>query len=148
LNEDILKKKELISVTPVRARFSEVDAMSIAWHGSYVKYLEDGREDFGIKFGLDYMSVYRSGFMTPVVKLNIDYKSPLLYEMEAQIKTKFINSPAAKIRFEYELTCTKTGRVLMTAYTEQVFIDASTRELYLTIPPFFGKWKKDHGLEI
>ena len=143
-----MNKIELVSITPVKARFSEVDSMAIAWHGSYVKYLEDGRENFGTEYGLEYMTVYKSGFVTPVVKLNIDYKSPLLYEMEAQIKTKFINSPAAKIRFEYELTCIKTGRLLMTAYTEQVFVDASTRELYLTIPPFFEKWKKDHGLEI
>ena len=25
-------------------RFSEVDSMGVVWHGSFVKYLEDGRE--------------------------------------------------------------------------------------------------------
>lgn len=143
---NIVNKIELVSITPIRARFSEVDSMAIAWHGSYVKYLEDGREDFGTKFGLEYMTVYKAGFVTPVVKLNIEYKSPLLYEMEALIKTVFINSPAAKIRFEYEISCAKTGRILTTAFSEQVFVDAATKELQLTVPPFFENWKKNNGL--
>ena len=31
-------------------RFSEVDSMSIVWHGSYVQYFEDAREAFGRKY--------------------------------------------------------------------------------------------------
>ncbi len=36
----------------VRVRFSEVDSLKMVWHGSYVKYMEDGREAFGREFGL------------------------------------------------------------------------------------------------
>ena len=90
--------KKLKATAKIRVRFSEVDAMSIVWHGSYVKYLEDGREDFGIKYGLDYMAVYREGFMIPVVKMDIKYLSPLMYEDTAVVEITFIDSPAAKIR--------------------------------------------------
>ena len=44
--------KELINRSKIEVRFSEVDSMSVVWHGNYVKYLEDGREAFGKEFGL------------------------------------------------------------------------------------------------
>ncbi|HNZ54634.1 MAG TPA: thioesterase family protein [bacterium] len=139
---------KLRTLTPLRARFSEVDMMAVAWHGSYVKYLEDGREDFGKHFGLEYMTVYDAGFMTPIVRMNIEYKSPLFYGKPAEIETVFINSPAAKIRFEYTVKCSETGRIIALAWTEQVFINAETRELELTPPEFFIDWKKKNGLQI
>jgi acyl-CoA thioester hydrolase len=142
------KEKILITKTPIRARFSEIDAMTIVWHGNYVKFLEDGREDFGIKYGLDYMSVYEAGYMTPVVKMNIEYKAPIFYGQDAVVETVFVNSPAAKIVFEYKIVCAKTGNILTTATTQQVFINAETRDLELTPPPFFIDWKKSNGLEI
>jgi acyl-CoA thioester hydrolase len=138
--------KTLEASAKIRVRFSEVDAMAIVWHGSYVKYLEDAREEFGIKYGLDYMSVYKSGYMTPVVKMDIKYLSPLLYEDTAVIKISFIDSPAAKINFKYEIINDRTGATVITAETTQVFIDAETRELELTMPQFFENWKKEQGL--
>lgn len=138
--------KTLEANAKIRVRFSEVDAMAIVWHGSYVKYLEDAREEFGIKYGLDYMSVYKSGYMTPVVKMDIKYLRPLLYEDTAVIRISFIDSPAAKISFKYEIINDRTGDTVITAETTQVFIDAETRELELTMPQFFEKWKKEQGL--
>jgi len=144
----VLEKKILVTETIVRPRFSEIDAMTIVWHGNYVKFLEDGREDFGIKYGLDYMSVYEAGYMTPVVKMNLEYKAPVFYGQKIVVETTFINSPAAKIVFEYKIVCGSTGNVLTTATTQQVFINADTRELELTAPSFFEEWKKRNGLEI
>ena len=138
--------KTLEASAKIRVRFSEVDSMAIVWHGSYVKYLEDAREEFGIKYDLDYMSVYKKGYMTPVVKLDIKYLSPLLYEDTAVIKITFIDSPAAKINFKYEIVNDRTGETVITAETTQVFIDAQSRELELTMPQFFEEWKKEQGL--
>ena len=46
--------------TTIKVRFSEIDSMQIVWHGEYVRYFEDGREAFGKRYGLDYMSIYRA----------------------------------------------------------------------------------------
>ena len=49
-----MKRKErtaaLTCRTPIRVRFSEVDSMQVVWHGEYMRYFEDGREDFGRRF--------------------------------------------------------------------------------------------------
>jgi len=63
-----IEKSILKCETPIRVRFCEVDSMGITWHGSYVKYLEDAREEFGRKYGLGYLDIYGNGFYAPLVK--------------------------------------------------------------------------------
>ncbi len=128
--------------TQIKVRFSEVDSMGIVWHGSYVKYLEDGREAFGKKYGISYMDVFnKHGFMIPMVKLDIDYKKQLFYEDEIIIKTTLIDSLAAKICFEYEIRRKSDNELILSAQTVQIFMNKN-RELELNIPAFFNEWKK------
>ena len=133
--------KTLSYYTEIKVRFGETDAMGVVWHGNYVKYLEDGREAFGKKYGLTYMGVYNNhGYMIPLVKINIDYKNQLFYEDEAILKTTFVDTPAAKICFEYELRRKSDNKIIITAETVQVFM-TKDRELELNTPKFFQKWK-------
>lgn len=133
--------KILSHETEIKVRFSEVDSMGIVWHGSYVKYLEDGREAFGKKYGISYMDVFKKhGFMIPIVKLEIDYKNQLFYEDEIIIKTVFKDSPAAKICFEYEIYRKSDNDLILRAETVQIFMNKN-RELELNVPDFINEWK-------
>jgi acyl-CoA thioester hydrolase len=126
-------------------RFSEVDSMQIVWHGHYVKYMEEGREDFGRKFGINYMSIKANGYMAPVVKLNCDYKKTLSYDDNVIVETRYIDSDAAKIIYSYKIFRASDKELVATGESVQVFLSMN-RELVLTIPPFFGAWKKKCGL--
>ena len=68
--------------TTIKVRFSEIDSMQIVWHGEYVRYFEDGREAFGKRYGLDYMSIYREGYVVPIVDLTCQFKQPLSFGEE------------------------------------------------------------------
>ena len=70
----------LINKKEIEVRFHEVDSLRIVWHGNFIKYFEIGREAFGKEFGLTYMQVYDHGFFMPIVKINCDYKNPIIYE--------------------------------------------------------------------
>ncbi len=130
----------------IAIRFSEVDSMAVVWHGHYVKFLEDGREAFGVEHGLTYMDAYKNGYMIPVVKLEVNYKSPVSYEDGALIRTTFVNSESAKILFDYEIINKRTGLISATARSVQAFIDAGNRNLLLYAPEYFINWKKRVGL--
>lgn len=136
----------LINKKEIEVRFHEVDSLRIVWHGHFIKYFEIGREAFGKEFGLSYMQVYDHGFFMPIVKINCDYKSPIIYEDVLIIETALQNTPAAKIIFNYTIRTKDTGVVNAKGYSEQVFI-GEDKQLHLTIPPFFAKWKKEHGLK-
>jgi len=130
--------------TEVRVRFSEVDTLRIVWHGNYIKYLEDGREAFGLKYGLGYLDYINNDLLTPIVKVNIDYKYPLYYGDKAIIETTYIYSEAAKIIFDYKVYRASDNVLVATANTIQVFLNTE-RELQLTTPRFFEEWKRKWG---
>ena len=130
--------------TEVRVRFSEVDTLRIVWHGNYIKYLEDGREEFGRKYGLSYLDYINNNLLTPIVKVNIDYKYPLYYGDKAIIETTYVYTEAAKIIFDYKIFRASDNMLVATANTIQVFLNME-RELLLTTPRFFEAWKRKWG---
>jgi acyl-CoA thioester hydrolase len=140
-----VSKVSLETTTEFQVRFSEVDSMGVVWHGNYLKFLEDGREDFGKKFSMGYLETFATGFLIPLVNIECNYKKPLLYGETGIINTRFIDTDAAKIIYEYSIYNKETKCLLCTAKTVQVFLDLN-RDLVLTPPAFFIEWKKRMGL--
>lgn len=137
-----MTNKIILSATKeIEVRFSEVDSMGILWHGSYVKYLEDGREAFGKKYTLGYMDTLREGFFVPLTQLNMDFKKPLIYEEKAIVKTTFVATAAAKILYKYEIRNAKDNSLILRANSEQVFLDKAYQLVWNT-PDFYAQWKK------
>jgi len=141
-----METNQLIAFKEIEPRFSEVDSMGIVWHGSYAKYFEDGREEFGKKFGIGYMFIFRNGFYAPLVDLNFQFKKPLPYESKAIVETKYINSPAAKIEFEYRIFLPEDNSIICTGTSTQVFLDKNYQLVWF-IPPFYDEWKAKLGLQ-
>ncbi|NJO89240.1 MAG: acyl-CoA thioesterase [Chloroflexia bacterium] len=137
--------KKLINKVKSKIRFSEVDSMKVVWHGNYLKFLEDGREAFGKQYQLGYYDVFDQGFMTPIVKMDLNYKNALSYLDEITIETEFINTDAAKIVFDYRIFRVSDNKLVLTANSTQAFIDLEGT-LQLTNPDFYIQWKKRWGL--
>lgn len=145
VNDNLMTSNQLISSIEFPVRFSEVDSMQIVWHGHYIKYMEEGREDFGRKFGISYMQIKEQGYMAPLVKINCDYKKTLTYEDKVIVETRFVDSDAAKITYAFRMFRASDHELVATGESVQVFLDMN-RELVLTNPPFFEEWKKKWGL--
>lgn len=123
-----------------KIRFSEVDAMQVVWHGSYVKYMEDAREAFGQEYGLSYQLYIDSGYYAPIVDMRIQYHKPLRYGMIPEMTITYRPTDAAKIVFDYEIRDSVTDEVMITGHTIQVFMDMNYN-LVLLNPPFYEEWK-------
>jgi len=142
---EAVKARSLFESITIRIRFNEVDAMGIVWHGHYIKYLEEGREALGNRFGLTYLSVYDNGYTIPLVKTICDFKKPLRYGDQAIVHTRFINCNAAKLIYKYDIYRESGMELAATGETIQVFLNLKG-ELSLVNPPFYEKWKKEVGL--
>ncbi len=138
-------KKILKDSTEVKVRFGEVDSMGIVWHGNYVKYIEEGRESFGRKYGISYLDIYANNVMSPVVNMNIDFKKQVQYGDILVIETEFVNQVAAKFIFNYKIFRKSDNELVATAQSTQVFIDLN-KEMILYPPDFVLEWKKKVGL--
>ena len=140
-----MNKKILMTKTAITVRFNEVDSMGVVWHGNYIKYFEDGRENFGNKFGINYLEFYKRGFLIPIVSLVCDFKKPLFYGDKAIVETRFIKCESAKIQYDYNIHNSKSHDIDATGSSVQVFLNLN-RELILNFPPFFIEWEKRNGL--
>jgi acyl-CoA thioester hydrolase len=140
-----MKKTILKDRTEVKVRFGEVDSMGIVWHGNYVKYIEEGRESFGKKYGISYLDIYANNVMAPVVSMKIDFKKQVKYGDMLIIETEFIDTAAAKINFQFKIFRKSDNELVATAESTQVFIDLD-REMLLYPPQFVLDWKKKVGL--
>ena len=138
-------KTKLINKSESRIRFNEVDSMGVLWHGNYIKLFEDGRESWGLEHGLHYLEVYRNKVFTPIVHTSINHKGMLKYGDTAIIETEFVDSPAAKIIYEYRIYNKSNNQLVATGKTIQVFTSLK-QELILNSPEFFNEWKKQKGL--
>lgn len=140
--------KKLEDICKVRVKFSEIDSMRVAWHGSYVAYLEDGRESFGRHFpGIGYDVISASGIYSPVYDLHIKYLAPLGLDDVAVIHTKYVYKIGARLDYKYEIYRERDNKLCIKASTTQLFIDAEGNML-LDMPDYYREWKKKYlGVE-
>lgn len=135
-------KKKLVHHSEIEVKFSEADPLGIVWHGHHIRYFEDGREAFGKAYGLRYLDLYRQNIVIPIISIHCDYKRILRYSHRIRLETTYVDSAAAKLRFEYNLYDTATEELVATGYSVQVFMHKEPMELMLTIPPFMQEWKQ------
>ncbi|MDR3194838.1 MAG: acyl-CoA thioesterase [Tannerella sp.] len=133
--------KPLCETIRVRVRFSEVDALRMVWHGCYVQYLEDAREAFGRKYGLTYMHIFNSGYVAPIVDLQLQYRQPATIDDVLLIEITCRPVRGGKLIFDYRICKEPDGSLILTASTIQLFM---TREGVFepSSPDFFNEWKE------
>jgi acyl-CoA thioester hydrolase len=135
----------LTTTIEVNVRFSEVDSIHFAWHGSYVKYMEDGREAFGREYGLEYMHMFDSGYIAPIVDMHLQYKQPVTVGDTILIETSYVPDKAAKLIFEYRIYKKSDMSLVLQASTIQLFM---TKDGIFEVsnPDFFSTWKQRWGM--
>ena len=144
-NENCSFMKILESTINIDVRFSETDAMGVVWHGNYLKYFEDGRESFGIKYGVEYLDIYKEGYFTPIVKSEINHKSTINYGEKILVKVILEKHCAAKIIFRYEVLNLTTNKIAAIGSTTQIFMNFQDRTLELIKPEFYENWEKNQN---
>ena len=139
-------QKTLSGKIEINVRFNEADPLGIVWHGHYIRYFEDGREAFGNEHGIGYLDFYKQGLIIPIVSIQCDFKRSLKYGEKVVVETIYVPCEAAKLKFEYRLFNSKSGQLVATGTSVQVFLDKETSVLQLINPPFSEAWKTKYEL--
>lgn len=136
---------KLTNYTEIKVRFSEVDSIKVVWHGNYVRYMEDGREDFGNQYGLEYLFMFGKGYTAPIVDVKMQFKQSVSVGESVIVETTYRPCKAAKLIFDYVIRKKADNSVVLTGETTQVFMDTNG-ELQLSNPEFFQSWKEKWGV--
>lgn len=130
----------MTTLTELHVKFHEADPLGIVWHGNYVAYFEDGREDFGRKHGISYTEIYAHDYSTPIIAFSCQHKIPLRYGDTFTVETSLLHTAAAKMIFSYTIYNRDKVEVC-TGQTTQVFVHKE-KGLALYSPEFYEAWKK------
>lgn len=134
-------KKELEDICRIPVKFSEIDSMCVAWHGSYVTYMEDGRESFGRHYpGLGYEDIQRSGIYAPMYDMHIKYYASLRINDVAEIHTKYVYKRGARLDYVYQIFRESDHQLCAEASSTQLFIDPDGN-LMTDKPAYYQKWQ-------
>jgi acyl-CoA thioester hydrolase len=118
----------------IEVPFHDVDAMGVAWHGHYVKYLEIARTAMMRKAGLDFQQMQDWGVLWPVVVCNMKFILPLRYGQQVRVRAQLLEYQA-RLRITYLLTDEATGQRVHKAETIQLAVTSGTGELLFECPP-------------
>ncbi len=92
---------------------------------------------------LSYKQMESDGIMLPVLKLEVKYLKPAVYDDELTIKTFIKEMPVSRITFEHEIF-NSSGELLTVGSVQLVFVDEKTRkpkrcpqQLHDCLEPYF-----------
>lgn len=114
--------------TKLRVRYSETDKMGVVYHGNYIQYFEVGRVEYMRDIGVVYAELEKEGIGMPVVNIDINYRSPAVYDEELTIETWIDKLPTSKIVFNNR-AIGESGKVVCEAKVTLVFINPQFRPI-------------------
>ena len=91
------------SVTSIRVRYAESDAMRIVHHAVYPVWMELGRSDLLRELGQSYAEWEKRGVMMSVAELHVRYRAPARYDELVEVRTRLKEAARRKVVFAYEV---------------------------------------------
>ncbi len=113
--------------TTLRSRYSETDKMGYVYYGHYLQYFEVARTEFTRHTGVVYRDLEDNGVMLPVVKAEVWYKKPVLYDEEMRITLFMYDLPDVRLDTWYEIRVPRLKHPCAYGRVELCFVDAETR---------------------
>lgn len=125
------------SVTVIRVRYAETDAMGVAYHSNYLTWFEIGRTEFCREKGFPYRDWEEAGILLPAVEVGCRYKHPARYDDLLEVRTRLSALSPYSLAFSYRIVRQEDGRLLAEGQTKHGFCDRKGK-LVKAPRPFFG----------
>ncbi len=91
------------SLTEIRVRYAETDAMGIVHHSHYIVWVELGRSDFLRRLGMSYAEWEAMGVKLPVNGIALTYRAPARYDELVQVRTRLASATRRQAVFAYRI---------------------------------------------
>jgi acyl-CoA thioester hydrolase len=113
-----------ISETLVRVNYSETDQMGVVYHARYLVWLDVARTELLRQSGTTYRDLEASGLRLAVSEVWVRYRQPARYDDLVRIRCWVREAASRKVDFGYTVEHAEDGRLLATATTSLIALDA------------------------
>jgi len=114
-----------ISETLVRVNYSETDQMGVVYHARYLVWLDVARTEHLRRSGMSYRELEDSGLRLAVSEVAVRYRQPARYDDPLRIRCWVRDVASRRVDFGYAIENAEDGRLLVTASTSLLALDAS-----------------------
>ncbi|MBR6199947.1 MAG: acyl-CoA thioesterase [Spirochaetales bacterium] len=122
-----------------KAQYHETDKMSIIHHSNYVKWMEETRVAFMDRLGYSFRRMEETGIASPVVGITVDYKKPVEFDDDVEVRLSILKYSGAVLELGYEFFNVTKGEVCTTATSKHCFVkDGRIVSLKKVLPEFDG----------
>ncbi len=87
----------------IRVRYAETDQMGVVHHAAYLPWLEVARTEYLRQRGLPYKTLEAKGINMPVLKVEVEYIKPALYDDLLSVSARLETASAVRFQFVYEV---------------------------------------------
>ena len=115
------------SAARVRVRYAETDKMGVVYYSNYLVWFEVGRCEWLRSTGYSYNRLEADGTILPVIEAHCEYRRPLRYDDEVEIKARATLLSPARVRFDYDVRPVGAQEPFAVGWTEHCGIDPGGR---------------------
>ncbi len=105
-----------------KVQYYETDQMAIVHHSNYIRWFEEARVDFLDKIGYGYKTMEEQGIISPVTKVNCNYKSMTRFGETVRIEAKILLFNGITLKIGYHISDLDSGEVRANGESEHCFI--------------------------
>jgi acyl-CoA thioester hydrolase len=108
-----------------RTLYVDTDRSQVVYHANYLRYFEYGRASLMRDAAYTYKEIEESGFVYPIIKVELDYFRPLYYDDAMYIHTRPSNLERVRLQFDYVITHPASGDIVCKGLTRHCCINGS-----------------------
>jgi acyl-CoA thioester hydrolase len=120
-----------------RVQPHHTDYAGIAWHGTYLTWMEEARVECLRSIGIEFADLVALGCDLPVVELSIRYHRAIQLGMMALVKTRMAEVTGVRINWDYRIVSTDEQQLYVTAQVTLVAVDRERGKIMRQLPPTF-----------
>ncbi len=108
-----------------RTLYVDTDRSQVVYHANYLRYFEFGRASLMRDAAYPYREIEQSGYVYPIIKVDIDYYRPLYYDDAMFIHTRPSTLERVRLQFDYVITHQESGDIVCKGLTRHCAVNGS-----------------------
>ena len=111
----------------IRIYYEDTDAGGVVYHANYLRYFERARTEYLRDRGLSVSELAAQGNILPVVRLEVDYRAPAVYDDLLRIETEVLNVGKTSFTVGQQAVRVVDGKLLVDCKVVLVCVNAKMR---------------------
>jgi acyl-CoA thioester hydrolase len=119
--------EDTVDTTTYRVIYEDTDLAGVVYYGNYLRFFERGRTEHLRSAGVSVRELGEQGVLFPVVRVEIDYRSPAAYDDLLSIESRILSMGRASVVYGQRVLRESDGKLLCEGRVTLACVDRALR---------------------